>query len=525
MSERTFADHSISRKVIKNTAFNIMGKIWHSLVALLLTPFILHRIGVERYGILVVLGAITGYTGLFDIGVGTSLGRFIAEFQASRSEKKIGEVIGVGVVFYGLIGIIITVLVFVFLEPLMAIFKIPPYFYQEASVVFLMGIMLSAASNTFSSFQAVQVGLQRMDITNKIAISVSLVYICGAVFVLQKGFGLQGLMMSNLVVCSLTIAANVIAAAMLLPGIIGRDITFSVAMFKQIFNFGYRMQIVRFANVVSTQIDKLLVASLVSLGLATFYQLGLSIVLCVVAFSIIITSPLVPAFTHISVSEQKEALVIAYLKSTKYVTFLIVPFFLFAIFSASRIMTVWMSHPNVESARVIQILAPGWMVYAISQVASSLCMAVNKPQLMAKGAVITVVLNIVLSLVLIKLFGFLGAAWGNMIAVSVGAAYFVLSLHRILRVTFRSVVNVVLPCIFISLISVLLVRLSAHIAPWDIPDASRGWQFLVICAQGVLFMGSYIALILLCKCFSAEEFTYLKKVLLPAKFWHENTRV
>ena len=58
----------ISQKVIRNTIFNTIGRFWQILIGLVLIPYIVSHIGVERYGIWAIVGVLTGYFGLLDLG-------------------------------------------------------------------------------------------------------------------------------------------------------------------------------------------------------------------------------------------------------------------------------------------------------------------------------------------------------------------------------------------------------------------------------------------------------------------------
>ena len=69
---------NLSQKIIRNTIFNIIGRGWGILIALFLTPYIISHIGVERYGMWAIIGAVTGYFGLFDFGIGTSFVKYIS---------------------------------------------------------------------------------------------------------------------------------------------------------------------------------------------------------------------------------------------------------------------------------------------------------------------------------------------------------------------------------------------------------------------------------------------------------------
>ncbi|MCK4385432.1 MAG: hypothetical protein KAW52_04130, partial [candidate division Zixibacteria bacterium] len=57
----------VSEKIIKNTLYNTIGKFWGILVVLFLTPYIVNRLGMERYGIWALLTSLVGYIGFLDL--------------------------------------------------------------------------------------------------------------------------------------------------------------------------------------------------------------------------------------------------------------------------------------------------------------------------------------------------------------------------------------------------------------------------------------------------------------------------
>ncbi|MCG8429582.1 MAG: oligosaccharide flippase family protein, partial [Candidatus Omnitrophica bacterium] len=108
---------SFSQKIIHNTFYNALGRMWTMLAAVALTPYIMHHIGVERFGIWAVVGVITGYFGLFDLGVGTSFIKYIAQYHASGDEESISRVVTAGCLFYFLFALLLIVASFFLVEP------------------------------------------------------------------------------------------------------------------------------------------------------------------------------------------------------------------------------------------------------------------------------------------------------------------------------------------------------------------------------------------------------------------------
>jgi len=59
---------SLSRSVVRNTWWNLLGWTLPILVALFAIPPLIRGLGAERFGILAVAWAVMGYFALFDLG-------------------------------------------------------------------------------------------------------------------------------------------------------------------------------------------------------------------------------------------------------------------------------------------------------------------------------------------------------------------------------------------------------------------------------------------------------------------------
>jgi len=61
------------RLLAKNTVFNFIGQTIPALVAIVTIPYIIHGLGVERFGILSLVWVVLGYFNLFDLGLGRAV--------------------------------------------------------------------------------------------------------------------------------------------------------------------------------------------------------------------------------------------------------------------------------------------------------------------------------------------------------------------------------------------------------------------------------------------------------------------
>src|SRR5262245_33163213 len=73
------------RTFVRNLAANWVGLAAEVVVAFLLTPFVVGRLGLAAYGVWGVFTSLIGYVGLIDLGVRGSLGRFV-NYHFARDE-------------------------------------------------------------------------------------------------------------------------------------------------------------------------------------------------------------------------------------------------------------------------------------------------------------------------------------------------------------------------------------------------------------------------------------------------------
>ncbi len=517
MSDNPTRETPVARKIIRNTFFNIIGRFWGILTALLLTPYIIDRIGIERYGIWAITGVVTGYFGLLDFGIGTSFVRYMAEYYTLRDFRKINEAVNTGFVFYSVVAALIIVPAFYLVGPLVNLFNIPQELRSEAEFVLLLGILLFAVSGALSPFAAVPGGLQRMDITNKAAIAVSVPGIIGTIAFLEAGWGLPGLMINNAILLAAGGTVNICIAFRILPELKFNPMLCSREMFRRLSGFGVRLQIARIASMVSVNMDKLLIGYFLSIGLVAFYQLGSSIVEKTKSVALLFLSALVPAFSEIDASGGREKLVEGYLRGTKYLAFISVPLFVFVIISAPQIMRVWMGEGYEKSAWIIRITGAGWLCAVLAGVRGAVVQAIARPGMEMKAGLVAVALNLPLSIIFIARFGFMGVAFGTLIALFFSAVYGFVILHQEIRLPLRRFRET-------SIITAAAVCISAAVPVWGLTTVisefaapqGRMAGLLIFIAQAVLFFSVYLMALLYIRPLNHTDVMLLARDSAPA---------
>lgn len=513
--EKANLTEPISQKIIRNTIFNTIGRFWGILVALFLTPYIIGHIGIDRFGIWAIVGVLTGYFGLLDFGIGTSFVKYISQFYAKEDHEKINQVVNTGFIFYSIFAVSIIILGFFIIKPLLNFFNIPSNLYSEATFVFLLGIVLFSISNALSVFGAIQTGLQRMDITNKVAIAISIPNIAGTIFFLERGYGLPGLMVNNAVILAISSIINIIIAFKILPELRFNPFLFiSRRMLKKLFGFGYKLQVVKLSSLAGPQTDKLLITYFLSLGLVSFYQLGNLIVEKAKGLSLLIVSALLPAISELDAEDEMIKIKSLYIKAFKYVFSVALPLSFFLASHARLIILTWMNQDFEKAVLALQILTVGFLVNTLTGPGAIMVQGIGKPEYHMKLSLQHLILNLTLSIVLIIKFGFVGVLIGTSLSYFLTGSYFIYLVHRLLGISSTELGKTV----FQPLLAVLPATLFSYYFRFLFAPSGFGLSRLlnlgILLCTGLVFEIVFLSILLRIKYFDEEDSFLVKRTFL-----------
>ena len=505
---------SVSQKVVRNTIFNTIGRFWQILIGLILTPYIVSHIGMERYGIWAIVGVLTGYFGLLDLGVKDSFTKYIAEFYAKEDDKSINEVVNVGFVFYSLLALIVVAVGFFSLAPLIRLFKIPDNLYDETSFVFLLGIILFASSNVVNVFAAIQSGLQRMDISNKVAVAISFPHAIGTVVFLQLGYGLPGLMVNSAIIMGIRGIIHILIAFKILPTFRFNPFVFNKRIFKMLFGFGVKRWVTQIEAIVTYQTDKLLISHFLNVSLVGYYQLGFSIISKARGILMLIASAIVPAVSELDAIRGREKIVELYLRGTKYFAIASAPCMVFLLVTAHPIMLAWMGAGYEKSELVIQILSLSILLGLLTTAGTSTAVGVGKPEFQMRAGGGQAILNIILSIILITKIGFIGVLLATAISVSLSAVYVMKEIHSYLKLPLVMFVRETMlkPCLASFILGIVIF--STNLCFYHYLTLNRFSNFVLLVSEATLFFISYPLILSKTKFISDRDRVLFKNLLL-----------
>src|SRR3954449_2645792 len=99
-----------SAVILRNVASNWTGFLVNAAITLALTPYLLHVLGVGRYGIWILASSIIGYYGLLDVGIRAGVTQYLTRSIAIRDFGGAGEVVSTAVALLAMLAGVMVLL-------------------------------------------------------------------------------------------------------------------------------------------------------------------------------------------------------------------------------------------------------------------------------------------------------------------------------------------------------------------------------------------------------------------------------
>src|SRR2546421_9152337 len=94
------------RRILRNVGSSWSALGVNVLVGIFLSPYILHRLGDEAFGLWVLIFSVTGYYGLFDLGIRSSIVRYVAKYSATNNYEELNRLVNTAMASYGTVGVL-----------------------------------------------------------------------------------------------------------------------------------------------------------------------------------------------------------------------------------------------------------------------------------------------------------------------------------------------------------------------------------------------------------------------------------
>jgi O-antigen/teichoic acid export membrane protein len=486
------ARDGLGGRLVANTAANFVGQAALFALAFFATPFIVHRMGAELYGILVLLMTYTGIFTLLELGMSAGLVKYLAELLPQRRLEEAGRYFGAALtLFLGVTGAVVIPVV-LSSEYLVAEFLNLSMSVREPA---RLGLLIANGALVFhllgQVFASVPIASQRFGIVNAISVGTEVLKVLGMVAVLVVGPSLPALALVLLLVAVVRFTALVITARRLVPGLSLLP-RVSRPYLGAMLHFSKYVVVSTASSRLIDSVDKLVIGHFLPAAFVTFYSIPFVLAQRIGAIVRNVTTVVFPAASALSVESSSSRLKQLYVSSSKLVAAM-AAFSSLALFVFSHeLLLFWIGAEVAQrSAPILRLLSLGYLVNFLGRVPYSISQATGRPDIAAGFAASSAALNLALLLVLVPRYGIEGAAWGFLVTQLALTPLFVVRANRLVGVKLGSLMAAAYGPVAAALGPVLLLLWAAR------PLASSLVSLGAVVALGLLVYAGLVAMLVL----------------------------
>ncbi len=409
---------TLTKKTAKNSVYNGAAFTWPVILSFFVTPFIVHTLGPEKYGIYALVIAFIGFFGFLDFGVSPSLVKYTAEYHARKNFDFIGRLFNTAVFFYFLAGSVAALAIIIFGRYFAPnLFKVSPSNVELLQIVLYMAALGFLLNMVLSAFSALPGALQRFDITGKLNLIVSTFSVLLTVILLKLGGGLISIVVLGLSISFFAIFVYAAINRHLIPSLRFRPRIDRRAL-KLMLIFGGYATVSSVASTVLFQLDKFILASTLSAAAVAYYVIPGTLTIKIHGSIVALTTVIFPLSSSLLAEGNVERLQKLYIRATRIVFTLlalgITPMYVLAY----SFLLQWLGQDFADKSTVVlQLLLATYSLLALTAIPFFVLFGAGKPKVAALFSVISGVLNIALLFLLIPSMGINGAALAYLLSV------------------------------------------------------------------------------------------------------------
>lgn len=486
-----------SRRLVSNTLYSAFGFAAVLAINFFATPYIIARLGSELYGsVWSLFGVLTAYIGLTDLGIGSAFVKHLAEFHAQDKPEKFNEVIATGIGFYAILSVPILVGGFLAGAPVLRFIGVPEAREPEALFVLTVSLVIISLANILSVFNAVLIGLQRFDLSSRLALLSSGLGLAGAIISLESGWGVRGMIISNLIVMLLSQLLAAALAFRLYPPLRVRLTGVTAAMFRQLASFSLMLHLSKVSQVLVFQTDKVIALKFFGASYTTYFDVATRASQLARNIPMLLLSSVIPAAAVLDAQADRTRLIRLYERSSRYLILISAPLTAFLVAFSEPLLGLWMNRSlSEESIRLCSVLTAtmsiGLFFNIVTGGASSIAVGLGRTDMELRYGILLTGVHLAAVFGLMPLFGHLGIALGGTLSLFSGSLYFMWQFHRALKIPASLFLNQLTKPVLASVISgIVTAQLFALFAagPEGFTVAAAAWLTLA----AIFFGSSYV---------------------------------
>ena len=213
------SDGSNPRSVLGNAAWNAFGTLFNIAITFLLAPLLIHRLGVDQWGLLLLVWSLAGVLGVANFGFGEATLRFVAHHHAAGNLVAVNRVVGATLTYYVSVCALIIGAMWVGAPYVAQWVKAPTASSQTVEWLVRLTALLFALAMLANAFRAIPMAMHRYDITNKVGTVQGATRSVGLILLVLAHLDVLYLVVWEIALACIALVVQAVIARRMMPGL------------------------------------------------------------------------------------------------------------------------------------------------------------------------------------------------------------------------------------------------------------------------------------------------------------------
>lgn len=393
-----------------------------NLTNIILTPFIIRNLGQSEYGLYMLIGALIGYIAILDFGLGNTTVRYVAKYRAENNKKDEENFLSLTFLLYGLISVIILALGYIMYLNIENILggSLSSSEISTAKTMFIVLVLTLALTLPVKSFTGIINAYQMFAVPRLFTIGRILIRAILIFIFLSLGYKAIAIVLIDAILNIVMLLATMAYAFIKLKVSIKLHY-FNKKLFREIFSYSSLIFVSVIVDQFYWRIGHLILGIMAGTSEVAVFAIGISFVHYFITFSTAISGVFLPKITTMLVNDATNKSLTELLIKTGRLQFIVLGLALggFALLG-KRFLFLWIG-PEFEFSWIIALIAMIPLTFVLTQtIGISILQAKNMHGFRALVYLGISVVNIIVSIFLVKEYGQIGAILGTVLSLIFG---------------------------------------------------------------------------------------------------------
>lgn len=500
-------------RLTRNTLTMLAARVVVASTGVVTLPIVYERLGTVEFGVWVLLSGLLAMAAVLDLGLGSTLVREVAGAGPERDPVSVRRLLGLGLGWGVVLGLLLLAVLtsgWPWISHLLRLGELSRDAWH-AALWLLVGVV---AGGVETPWRAILEGVQRYGV---LAAVTSITAVLGAaltVVTLRLGGGLAALAACTAGTGILRTALLAVAAERGHRHLAPRIGRLTNQDLRRVTGYGLRVQLTSATGAVNVELDKLILGAAFGPAVAGSADLGvrlLNLLRLPPAFALQVLFPEAVRRTAIGGRDWLDRF---YLTTLRYLAVLLAPAAAALVVAAEPLVRLWLGHPVDWAAATIAILAPAYALNLVAGAATVTARVQGRPGLETRYVLLSVAINLALTVPLLVLVGPLGVPLATSLGVVLATGYFLAHFHRATGRPIGVLLRILWPPAAAATLAALVTAASTELLP-DGPG--RLGAAAAGSVRAALVFTLTAVLLLLCGYLRADERSRLRALAIKTR--------